>query len=544
MEPPEKGASKPCLEGPIVKISENYGGLGAHFLDRLFENLNKINQIDTVTGITESNGSVRSRAIQIAHEIRHLGVVENDIVVICCRSHADQTIVVLACLLIGAIVAPIDAELHHKECVGIVTQLKPKMCFCDLRTLKQIERILAETGIKSKLVHFGDQQQYALAFRKLLSNRQYPEDFKPIIVEQPRKKVAFILATQGTTDTPRLVCLSHHFIYCQILVFLQTLGSPEKIISYYPLSWVMQVVLMCLCFEVPVVRVLTGAFVERTACKLIHDLKIDTAFLNTELALQLVEHVAVKDFNLSCLKCVFIGSLATTSHDIKILVTRLPKVRFSQMYCTTETGVAIACPPRDYSESLERCGTVGKVVENCKLRVVDIDTRVDVDAECSGELLVTSDCLMLGYFKNLSATQAVMEGGYFKTGDIARYDASGWLYIEGRICEFIYVQGCKVSPRKLEELIMTHPFVKDTAVVSNDKEVVACVITKADTKLDENRLITFISERLPVQNWPTRIVFMTDFPTTPLGKIRRDVLKEEVLTVKIEHSESQWHVLG
>ena len=56
----------------------------------------------------------------------------------------------------------------------------------------------------------------------------------------------------------------------------------------------MQVVLMCLCFKAHVVRVLPGAFVERTACKLIHDLMVDHAFLNTDLALQLVEHVAVR----------------------------------------------------------------------------------------------------------------------------------------------------------------------------------------------------------------------------------------------------------
>jgi acyl-CoA synthetase (AMP-forming)/AMP-acid ligase II len=158
----------------------------------------------------------------------------------------------------------------------------------------------------------------------------------------------------------------------------------------------------------------------------------------------------------------------------------------------------------------------------------------------------------------MNATKAVMQDGYFKTGDIARYDGCGWMFIEGRISELITVQGFPVSPRELEEVIMMHPFVKDTAVIGNDKEVVACVITKADTKLDDNKLLTyifwrycrrvhaaifrFISERLPVQKWPTRISFMMDFPTTPLGKVRRDFLREEVLTVKIEHSESDKHI--
>lgn len=66
------------------------------------------------------------------------------------------------------------------------------------------------------------------------------------------------------------------------------------------------------------------------------------------------------------------------------------------MYCTTEVGAVIACPPDDYNESLERTGTVGKVVQNTKLRIVDLETRKDVTVESSGELLVATDCPMLG----------------------------------------------------------------------------------------------------------------------------------------------------
>lgn len=250
--------------------------------------------MDTVTGITESCGSVRSRGIQVAHNLKHYGIVENDIILVCSRCHADQTVAVLAILLLGAIVAPVDPEFHHQDSLEIVSQLKPKMCFCDLRTLKQMERIVAETKIICKMVHFGDPQQDAIAFRKLFSNERHFEQFKPIDVEQPRKKVAFILPTQGVTGTPKLVCLSHHFIYNQIMILLQIMNSPKKILSYYPLSWVMQVVLICLCFLVPIVRVLSRPFSERSTCKIIQELEIDHIFLNTDIAIQLVEHVAVK----------------------------------------------------------------------------------------------------------------------------------------------------------------------------------------------------------------------------------------------------------
>lgn len=138
-------------------------------------------------------------------------------------------------------------------------------------------------------------------------------------------------------------------------------------------------------------------------------------------------------------------------------------------------------------------------------------------------------------------TKLSFQNGYFKTGDLTKYDNSGWFYINGRIADLISIEGIKVSPRELEDVIMMHPYVKDTAVISNEKEVVACVITKADTKLDESKLLTFISDRLPIQKWPGRIVFMDEFPTTTLGKIKRNLLREEVLLVKVQRSESTKH---
>jgi long-subunit acyl-CoA synthetase (AMP-forming) len=71
-------------------------------------------------------------------------------------------------------------------------------------------------------------------------------------------------------------------------------------------------------------------------------------------------------------------------------------VKFTQTYCTTEVGSVIACAPKDYKDYLDRIGTVGRVVQNTKLRIVDLETRNDVEAECSGELLVATDCMMLG----------------------------------------------------------------------------------------------------------------------------------------------------
>lgn len=83
-------------------------------------------------------------------------------------------------------------------------------------------------------------------------------------------------------------------------------------------------------------------------------------------------------------------------NDIKHLHSRLPKVMFMQTYCTTECGAVTGCFPKNYAESMEKIGTVGHIMQNCKIKVVDLDTRKDVGPEVVGELLVTGDCQMLG----------------------------------------------------------------------------------------------------------------------------------------------------
>lgn len=225
--------------------------------------------------------------------MKHRGVGENDVIVIISRNHADQTIVVLATLFLGAIVAPLDPEFSYKECLELVKKLKPKMCFCDIRTLSQMERILPVISHSSDLVHFGQKIGTSVQFSKLFSHKEN-EYFQPTFLENPNISVAFIIPTQGTTGNPKLICLSHHNISVQTSIFLSIFNYPDKVISFFPLSWILQTVLTCASFEAGVMRVLPVSFTERTACKIIHDFEIGYAIFGTDYAMRLISNVAIK----------------------------------------------------------------------------------------------------------------------------------------------------------------------------------------------------------------------------------------------------------
>ncbi|CAH1119728.1 unnamed protein product [Phaedon cochleariae] len=530
-------SSLELLVGSKISFFKEYGGLGKRYYDRLGNDLDRISQVDVVASITETKGSVRARGIKLAQEMKSLGIVENDIVVISSRSNADQTIVVLATLFLGAIVAPLDPLFSYRECMTLMRQLKPKMCFGDSRTISQIERIVATMGLNAQIVNFSSEGSGASQFSKMLNHKE-DESFKPTFIEDPRKSVAFILPSQGTTGDPKLVCLSHQNILVQTMVFQDIFDFPDKVLSFFPLSWFLQTVLICLSFEANTTRILPGAFTERNACKILHDYEIGHAIFGTDLAMRLVTDVAIKDFDLKCLKCVMIGTVNTTKYDIKTLRSLMPHVKFLQNYCLTETGCIAATKIKTYDTSLSKPMSVGSLSLNCKIRIVDFVTKEYLGPDKYGEIYYSGDGQMLGYFKDPENTLSSFEKGFFRTGDLGKYDEDGWLYIKGRICDLLEIDSRPCSPIDVEDIILTHPSVKDVVVIGDERVLIAVVKKKQGKEVGAEALQKFVSDRSPSNIHLTRVVFLDHFPRTTIGNVRKNALREEYLHITIHYTSS------
>lgn len=82
-----------------------------------------------------------------------------------------------------------------------------------------------------------------------------------------------------------------------------------------------------------------------------------------------------------------------------------------------------------------------------------------------------------------------MERGYFKTGDVAMYDQDGWVYVQGRIEDLITINNQRIFFLELENIILSHPFVKDVAIVGDNNIVIACVMKRIDSALTSDKLL-------------------------------------------------------
>jgi long-chain acyl-CoA synthetase len=183
-----------------------------------------------------------------------------------------------------------------------------------------------------------------------------------------------------------------------------------------------------------------------------------------------------------------------------------------------------------------RAGTVGLPLPSTEVRVVDpAAPGTDVAAGAEGELIVRGPQVFSGYWRKPEETEAVFvpatDGGadWFRTGDIVRIDADGFVSIVDRIKELIITGGFNVAPSEVEEAIRAHPDVEDCAVVGlpdehSGEQVVAVVVLRDGAAFDEAAIRAFARDGLTAYKVPKRVVQADDLPRSLIGKVlRRDV---------------------
>jgi acyl-CoA synthetase (AMP-forming)/AMP-acid ligase II len=233
--------------------------------------------------------------------------------------------------------------------------------------------------------------------------------------------------------------------------------------------------------------------------------------------------------DLSSLELVVCGGAALSTAAEEALAARLPQACVGQAYGLTETTVGLSMPDRTGGGM---AGTVGRVMPNTELRVVDPATGRDLGPGEPGELLARGPQVMAGYRNRPEATAAMVgPDGWLGTGDLGLVDAAGNVVIVDRLKELIKVRGHQVAPAELEALLATHPAVADAAVLGradpDDGEVpVAVVVPRpgTDPDPDPEELLAWVAGRVAPHKRVRSVRFADAIPRTPSGKLLRRVV--------------------
>ena len=217
----------------------------------------------------------------------------------------------------------------------------------------------------------------------------------------------------------------------------------------------------------------------------------------------------------------------------KDLITRW-KSEFPNMDCDISYGLTEATGPGCINlgiENFSRIGSIGKPTQGWKIRIVDENDN-DVSEGIIGELVLSGPGVMMGYYNDRGATKQSLKNGWLYTGDLARKDSDGFVFIEGRIKDVIISGGENIYPVQIENYVRKLDGIKDAAVIGipNKRmgEIVMLVVELQNNKKVTKKEIRHYCEQLPEYQQPSKIV-IGQIPRNMTEKIDKNILRNKIL---------------
>ena len=197
----------------------------------------------------------------------------------------------------------------------------------------------------------------------------------------------------------------------------------------------------------------------------------------------------------------------------------------------TETAAQILSNP--LPPGTRKIGSPG-IAFGCEVKIQNNEGQ-DLDDGREGEIVVRGPNVMLGYLHNPQATDESFRGGWLRTGDLARVDSDGYIYVTGRLKELIIKGGENIAPREVDEALYSHPDVIEAAAFARKcsrygETVEAAVRLKSGSSVNSTTLISICRERLGNFKSPDVVHFLPELPKGPSGKIQRLKLAELIET--------------
>ncbi len=251
------------------------------------------------------------------------------------------------------------------------------------------------------------------------------------------------------------------------------------------------------------------------------------AMLVPAMAELIVAHPEFDDHDLSSLERVSIGASPLAPATLRTMQDRLPNASVANSYGMTEAGPAYVV--MDAETGRKKFGSVGRAVPPTELKIIDDDGKA-LGADEVGELLIRTTGRRRSYYKSDEATAATWtDDGWLKSGDLARIDADGYLFIVGRKKDMIIRGGNNIYATDVEAVLLEHPDVREAAVAGIEhpvlgEDVAAWVVLAPGSTLSGEALQAFTAERLADYKRPRQLTFVDELPRNATGKVMKHKL--------------------
>ena len=337
--------------------------------------------------------------------------------------------------------------------------------------------------------------------------------------------------SSGTTGLPKGVMLSHRNLVVNVDQIILAAGFQrgEVAAGFLPFFHIYgMTVLMNVHLAGGGALVTMPRFDLPMFLQISQDHKARRMWIVPPVALALAKHPLVDNYDLSSIEEVFSGAAPMGADLSNAVATRLNCTSL-QGYGMTELSPVSHVSPHGKAIA----GSSGCAVPNTQCRIVDIATGTDLGAGQEGELWIKGPQVMQGYLNNAKATaETITDDGWLRTGDIARIDADGYMYIVDRLKELIKYKGFQVAPAELEATLVAMPGITDAAVIGlpdeEAGELPIAFVVAGENAPSEVAIKAHLDANLAHYKQVHQVHFVDAIPKSASGKILRRFLRDQV----------------
>ena len=454
----------------------------------------------------------RAAAMLAAHDVG-----KGDVVSLLMPNSAEYIIGYFACWKLGALAGPVNSLLKEHETAFVLNNSEAKAMLVHSEFQERIDSIRNDLPHLKSIINFDDEAE---ATQEFVRKDESGQDVRAPVIDDD----AIIIYTSGTTGKPKGCLLSHGNIIAnarQISEWLSFAGD-DRLLTIMPLFHMNAVSVTTMsALYAGGSTVISPKFSARRFWNTISDYQI-TSFGSVATMLSMLLNTypegVPEGLQTAQLRFAMCGSAPVPAEVMK---------KFEETFnCPVVEGYGLSestCrstfnPP----DARRRPGSCGLPIGN-EMKVFD-DNDCEVADGALGEIVLRGENILKGYYKNPEATAEAFRNGWFHTGDIGYRDADGYFFIVDRKTDMIIRGGENIYPREIDEVLYQHPAVAAAATIGipdqlYGEEVAAFVVVKDGSKITEDELISYCSERLADYKCPRSIRIVKDIPKGPTGKL-------------------------
>ncbi|MFN0064044.1 MAG: class I adenylate-forming enzyme family protein [Myxococcaceae bacterium] len=458
-------------------------------------------------------------ASQVARLVA-LHVRPGDAVLIVSENSFFAVTAYLGALWHGAIAIPLATNLSVEQIRQVAVSTRAKVAFVQEKGSPDFDEALSSTVLRVR--------------EGASSSAQVTDSAGSAAAEVERDALAVLLFTSGSTSQPRGVMLTHGNLMANTDAILQALGlqSADRAMMVLPFYYSF------------------GASLLHTHLKVGGSVVFDRRMMFPDKVLRRMQETACTGFagvpshfqillrrsqfarmQFPDLRWIQQAGGKLAPHFIEELARAHPKVRMFVMYGATEATARLTCLAPELT--LSKLGSVGRPIPGVHIDVLD-ENGLSVPRGVVGEIVASGPNIALGYWEAPEESTATFRGGRLHTGDLAREDDEGFLYIVDRAKDFIKCAGNRTSTKMLEETLLKFPDIVEAAVLGMPDEtlgeaVAVWVVPRSashDAQLAE-RLVAFAREQLAPPLVPKQVRVVSALPKNSAGKVMKRALRAE-----------------